>query len=99
MERKYENKPNVVAKIRGKGNGKSLVFSGHMDIVPVREKKWDIYENPYSGKIKNGKMYGRGVLDMKAGTLCGFFALKCLRDLGIKLSGDVLGACLRTANN
>ena len=89
IERQYKNRPNMVAKIQGNGNGKSLAFSGHMDIVLVREKKWPTFKNPYSGKIKEGKMYGRGTADMKAGTFCGFMALKCLKDLNIKLAGDI----------
>ena len=48
-----------------------------------------MFEDPFSGMVKDGKMYRRGSLDMKARTLCGFFALKCLHDLSIKLRGDV----------
>jgi acetylornithine deacetylase len=89
IERIYKNRPNLVAKIKGTSNGRSLVFSGHMDTVKVFEDKWDVFDDPFSGKIKDGKIYGRGVLDMKGGLICGFFALKCLKDLGIKLKGDV----------
>jgi len=89
VERIYKNRPNLVAKLKGKGGGKSIVFSGHMDTMPVREEEWKVFKDPFSGKIKDKKMYGRGSMDMKAGTLAGFFALKCLHDLGIKLNGDV----------
>jgi len=89
VNRIYKNRPNLVVKREGKGGGKSLIFSGHMDVMPVREKKWDTFEDPFSGKIKDGKIYGRGAADMKSGTISGFFALKCLNDLDIKLRGDV----------
>jgi acetylornithine deacetylase len=89
IKRIYKNRPNLMAKISGSGDGKALLFSGHMDVVPVMEDKWETFEDPYSGKIKDGRMYGRGSNDMKAGTLAGFFSLKCLRDLNIKLKGDV----------
>lgn len=89
VERDYRNRPNLVAKIPGKKGGRSLLFSGHMDVMPVKEEKWEVFPNPYSGKIKDGKLYGRGSMDMKAGTMAGFFAIKCLRDLGISLNGDL----------
>ena len=89
IERDYRDRPNLVARLSGTGGGKSLVFSGHMDAVPVMEDKWDVFPDPYSGGVKNGKMYGRGVADMKAGTFCGFAALQCLKELGVSLKGDV----------
>lgn len=89
MEKQYNNRPNLVVKLPGLKGNRSLLFSGHMDTMPIGDGKWKVFSDPVSGKIKDGKMYGRGVLDMKAGTLAGFFALKCITDLGIKLSGDV----------
>jgi acetylornithine deacetylase len=89
VNRKYKNRPNIVAKIKGAGSGRSIVFSGHMDTVDVMEQEWQVFKDPFSGNIKDGKMYGRGVLDMKAGTVSGFFALKCIKDLSINLSGTV----------
>jgi acetylornithine deacetylase len=89
-ERLYDNRPNLTAIMRGSGKGKSLVLSGHMDTVPVMEDKWIVFEDPYSGKIKEGRMYGRGTADDKAGTFCCFMALKCLKETGITLKGDVV---------
>lgn len=89
LERQYRDRPNFVARLPGSGGGASLVFSGHMDTVPVMEQRWEAFADPYSGGIKEGKMYGRGVADMKAGTFCGFAALRCLKELGIRLKGDV----------
>lgn len=89
LEKVYKNRPNLVAKITGQGSGKSLCFSGHIDVMPVKEEKWEVFEDPFSGKIKDGKMYGRGTADMKAGTYAGFAAIKCIKDLGLILKGDV----------
>ncbi len=90
IERDYRNRPNLLARLPGEGGGgRSLVFSGHMDVVPVKEDKWEIFPDPFSGAIKNGRMYGRGIADMKAGTFCGFAALRCLKELGVNLKGDV----------
>lgn len=89
VERIYKDRPNLVARLKGNGEGKSIVFSGHMDTMPAGGQKWKVFKDPFSGKIKDGKIYGRGSADMKSGTLAGFFALKCMCDLGIKLNGDV----------
>ena len=88
-ERVYANRPILVARRRGTGGGRSLAFSGHMDTMPAYDKEWTVFKDPFSGRIKDGKLYGRGAIDMKSGTAAGFFALKCLRDLRIELKGDV----------
>jgi len=89
VKKVYKDRPNLVARLAGSGGGRNFAFSGHIDTMPDYGKKWKVFEDPYSGKIKDGKMYGRGSVDMKAGTLAGFMALKCLKDLNIKLKGDV----------
>jgi acetylornithine deacetylase len=88
-QRIYKDRPNLVARLRGAGGGRSLAFSGHIDTMPTYGKTWEVFPDPFSGRIKDGRMYGRGTLDMKAGTFGGFWALRCLHDLGVKLSGDV----------
>ncbi len=88
-ERVYAGRPILVARRRGTGGGRSLVFSGHMDTMPVYGKTWTVFPDPFSGGIRDGKLYGRGAIDMKAGTAAGFYALQCLHDLGIGLAGDV----------
>mgnify|MGYP001088131208 CR=1 FL=1 len=67
MKRKYKGRPNLVATLRGRGGGSSLVLSGHVDTVPSGEEHWKIFDDPFSGKIKNGKLYSRGSMDMKGG--------------------------------
>lgn len=89
QERVYSGRPILVARRRGRGGGRSLAFSGHMDTMPDYGKTWTVFSDPFSGAIRDGRLYGRGAIDMKAGTAAGFFALKCLHDLGIRLRGDV----------
>lgn len=89
IERVYKDRPNIIAKLASNGSGRSIVFSGHMDVMPVKEERWDVFEDPFSGKVKDGKMYGRGTADMKAGTLACFAAIECLKDIKVKLKGDV----------
>lgn len=86
-ERSYENRPNVVGVKKGSGSGKSLIFSGHMDTVPVGTEPWSV--NPFSGVVKEGKQYGLGLFDMKGGMAAAIMALRSLQELGIELNGDV----------
>ncbi len=61
-----------------------------MDTMPTYGKTWTVIPDPLSGGTREGRMYGRGAADMKAGTTAGFMALQCLHDLGVHLRGDVL---------
>lgn len=59
-----KDKPNVIAKV---GNGKPvLILNGHMDVVPPGDESRWVYP-PFSGKIVEGRVYGRGATDMKGG--------------------------------
>lgn len=80
---------NVVATMKGTGGGKTLLFTGHTDTVPP----YDMLE-PYEAKIIEGNMYGRGVLDMKAGLVCMMIAMAAVKRAGIQLSGDLVFAAL-----
>lgn len=59
-----KDKPNAIAKV---GKGKPiLILNGHVDVVPPGdETKWTY--PPFSGKVVNGKIFGRGATDMKGG--------------------------------
>lgn len=88
--RNYQNeRNNVVAVWRGSGNGKSILFSGHSDVAPHGPGNWKVTE-PFRPVIKEGRMYGRGTADMKAGLAAGFWAMKVLKDLGFTPEGDVI---------
>jgi acetylornithine deacetylase len=82
---------NVVGRWVGTqaGKGKSLILNGHVDVVPVGDLAlWD--DSPWSGAIRDGKLYGRGSCDMKAGLCAGIFAVDILRRLGYQPAGDVM---------
>lgn len=84
----FENRPNVVTKITGNGNGRSLILNGHVDVVPPEPMNWSL--DPFSGAIKEDKIYGRGSLDMKGGLASLMISIKALIKLGIKLKGDLI---------
>lgn len=81
---------NVVATLKGTGGGKSLLLTGHTDTVPP----YDMPGNPYEALIADGRMHGRGVVDMKAGLACMMMAMAAIKRSGIKLSGDLVFAGL-----
>jgi acetylornithine deacetylase len=86
--REYENRPNVVARKRGQGGGRSLIFSGHVDTVPRGDDPWSV--DPFSGKVIDGKQFGLGLFDMKGGMAAAMMALQLLEELKITLKGDLL---------
>jgi succinyl-diaminopimelate desuccinylase len=61
--------PSLVARLTGRSNEPPLCFTGHVDVVPLGGKPWS--QAPFAGDILDGKLYGRGSSDMKAGG-CGF---------------------------
>ncbi|MDF3000666.1 MAG: acetylornithine deacetylase or succinyl-diaminopimelate desuccinylase [Bacillota bacterium] len=79
---------NVLARLKGSGGGRSLLFTGHTDTVPPYDMKGD----PYEARIDQGKMYGRGVVDMKAGLVCMILAMAAIKRAGITLPGDLIFA-------
>lgn len=85
----YRNRPNLVATSKGSGGGKSLLFNGHIDTVPLDDlNKWT--HPPLSAAIQDGKLYGRGACDMKAGLAAMILAVKFLNDIGYPRRGDII---------
>lgn len=58
-----KDRPNVIAVVKGSGEGRSLMFNGHTDTVPP----YDMDIPPFTPKVQGGKLFGRGSLDMKGG--------------------------------
>jgi succinyl-diaminopimelate desuccinylase len=86
-------RPNVVAVHRGAGAGKVLLFEGHTDVVTEGDPAlWR--DPPFSAVIRDGRIYGRGANDMKAGLVCALAALAAVARSGLRLSGDVVLAAL-----
>ena len=78
---------NVIARLKGKGNGKSLLLTGHTDTVPPFDM-----ENPFK-LIREGEVLkGRGVLDMKGPLACMIYSLIAIKRANIILKGDVIFA-------
>ena len=83
----FEDRPNLLGTLKGEGGGRSILLSGHMDVVQ-RGNKW--VHDPFGAEIVDGKIYGRGALDMKGGIAAMTVALKAISRSGIKLKGDAM---------
>lgn len=88
LGRDYSDRPVVVARLRGKGGGRSLILSGHVDTVPVGKAEWTV--DPFGGKIKDGRLHGRGSFDMKGGVAAMMMAAKAIKTQGVGLQGDLI---------
>lgn len=80
-----EERPNVIAVLKGKGGGRSLMLNGHLDTVPPYTMTID----PFSGEVKDGKLWGRGSVDMKGACAAMAMALVALKRSGVTLAGDL----------
>lgn len=79
---------NVYATFQGEKSGRSLMFNGHMDVMPAEEvEKWT--SPPFSPSIRDGKIFGRGTADMKGGLMAATMAVQLLKDAEVPFSGTV----------
>lgn len=86
--RDFTGRPNLVATFKGSApTGKTVMIQGHCDVVEVGSG-WT--EDPFGGARKDGKIYGRGAVDMKGGMAAAIGALEALKDAGIQLEEDLL---------
>lgn len=78
----------VVGTLKGGDGGRSLILNGHIDTVaPGDEKNWSY--PPLEGTVVDGRVYGRGVADMKGGLCCAIYAMKAIIDAGVTLKGGL----------
>ena len=84
-----DSRINVIGNWNEDMKGKSLILNGHVDVVPTGSiTLWD--DSPWSGKIKDDRIYGRGSCDMKAGLASGILAVQVLKTIGFEPNGNVM---------
>ena len=84
-----DSRINVIGNWNKNMKGKSIILNGHVDVVPTGSKTlWD--ESPWSGNIKDDRIYGRGSCDMKAGLASGILAVQVLKTIGFESNGNVM---------
>ena len=83
------NRPNIIAEVIGDEVGKSIMFNGHVDTVPIGDiKKWSM--DPYSAIIKDNKLFGRGSTDMKGAIASMIIAMKFIMNNVEKFNGKII---------
>ncbi len=85
-----KDRANLVGVLAGSGGGRSLIYNGHIDVVPVGNPSDWKFGDPFSGKTEDGKLYGRGACDMKGGVVAQLKGIEALRRCGVVLKGDVI---------
>jgi acetylornithine deacetylase/succinyl-diaminopimelate desuccinylase-like protein len=89
---RVEPEPRIVSligRIRGRAPGRRLIFNGHLDTFPLLENlPWTV--PPLGGVLKDGKLYGRGVCDMKGGIACSLLAALLLAENRDAWDGEVV---------
>jgi acetylornithine deacetylase/succinyl-diaminopimelate desuccinylase-like protein len=83
-----EPRPNLVARLRGTGDGPTLCLLSHVDTVLATPSEWD--RDPWSGDVADGELWGRGALDMKSQTAAEAVAAVTLARDGWRGKGDLL---------
>lgn len=90
--RTHEPEPgriSVVGRLIGSGGGRNLMLNAHLDTVGVEGMP-----EPFSGEVREGRIYGRGAYDMKGSLGACIAAVKAIVDSGTRLPGDVLIAAV-----
>ena len=87
--RTFEGRPNLGGVLKGTGGGRSIMLTGHIDVVPPgASDHWRT--DPFEPVVKEGFVHGRGTVDMKGGVACMLMAVEILKELEIPLAGDVV---------
>jgi acetylornithine deacetylase/succinyl-diaminopimelate desuccinylase-like protein len=81
---------NLVARIRGRGEGSSLLLLSHTDTVLADPDEWSV--DPWSGDLRDGEVWGRGALDMKSQVAANAVAIASLAREGFRPGGDLIFA-------
>ncbi len=77
---------NVIGALRDSTPRPCLHFNGHFDVVPVGDG-WTI--DPFAGLVRDGKIFGRGATDQKAGIAASIYAVEAIRRANVRLAGRV----------
>ena len=85
---KDANRPNLIARIPGRGSAPPLLMQGHVDVVTTASQEWQ--HDPFGGELIDGMIWGRGALDMKGGVAMMVAAFLKAQMEGITPPGDLI---------
>ncbi|HEX9027581.1 MAG TPA: M20/M25/M40 family metallo-hydrolase, partial [Anaerolineales bacterium] len=84
-----EHQPSLIARLGNEDQGSVLMFHAHIDTVPSGDlSRWSV--DPFSGELKDGKVYGRGAGDDKSSVVAQLIAMLALARAGVDLQGRLL---------
>ena len=91
-----EGRANVLGTLRGAGGGPTLMFNGHMDTSYSGREPWLAHVPGFQPEpfVREGRLYGLGISNMKGALACYVEALRSLADDGVRLRGDVVVAAV-----
>jgi acetylornithine deacetylase len=79
----------VVGTVGQSAGGRDLILNGHVDVVPPGDPdSWSL--SPWDGRVADGRVWGRGALDMKGGLVAGLFAADAIQKAGVRLKGRLV---------
>lgn len=88
-DRDAEHRENLVGIWRGKADKNAVMLAGHIDTMPFGDlTAWD--DDPLSGTLRDGKIYGRGAGDDKYSLVMSWYVLEAFRVLGITTNANIL---------
>src|SRR3954449_4323287 len=85
---KDPERPNLIARLPGRGTGPSLAFLGHLDVVQARRQDWSV--EPFAAIERDGAIWGRGTIDMKCQVAATAVALAGLARERFVPNGDLM---------
>jgi acetylornithine deacetylase/succinyl-diaminopimelate desuccinylase-like protein len=89
---KDPDRPNLIARLKGRGTVPPLLLYGHVDVVTTANQDWK--HPPFEGKVIDGYVWGRGALDMKGGVAMMLAAFLRAKAEGLIPAGDIVLAIL-----
>lgn len=85
----FEGRPQLIARWPGSGGGRSLILNGHIDVVSAEPfSRWSV--EPFGGELVDGRLVGRGAVDMKGGIAAMVIAAEAVIAEAGALQGDLI---------
>ncbi len=85
---KTPSRPNLIARLPGRGDAPPFVWQGHVDVVTTVNQKWS--RDPFGAELIDGEVWGRGALDMKGGVAMMLAAVLRAKAEGLQPAGDII---------
>jgi acetylornithine deacetylase/succinyl-diaminopimelate desuccinylase-like protein len=94
---KDPTRPNLIARLPGRGEAPPFLMQGHVDVVPTTDQQWT--RPPFSGELVDGWVWGRGAIDMKGGVVMMLEAFLRMTSEADRPAGDVILCVLSDEEN